>query len=186
MNNQFQITDLLARDQVGYAEHLHEDPLLPPRQSKLMLSVNALKVCLASFCCAAAVASALAQTNGQFPVSTNVIGPTPTPQTSLSSRRKPSSRRRLPRLWCLPAPHQLRFRTVQCLCLCRSCLSPSFRTPKRSPSSSTCPFPHTVLGAAHETRRMAILASNHPAVAYSGADSFSYPHPRAISSIEVT
>jgi hypothetical protein len=57
MNNQFQITDLLARDQVGYAEHLHEDPLLPPRQSKLMLSVNALKVCLASVCCAAADAN---------------------------------------------------------------------------------------------------------------------------------
>jgi hypothetical protein len=79
VNNLFQI---LARDEVGWAEHLREDPLLLPRQAKLMLSVNALKVCLASVCCAATVASALAQTNGQFPVSTNAIEPTPTPQTS--------------------------------------------------------------------------------------------------------
>ena len=75
MNNLFQI---LARDEVGWAEHLREDPLLLPRQAKLMLSVNALKVYLASACCAATVASALAQTNGQFSVSTNAIEPTPT------------------------------------------------------------------------------------------------------------
>jgi hypothetical protein len=82
MNNLFQITDLPARDEVGSAEHLRERPLLLPQQSKLMLAVNTLKVCLASFCYAATVASAFAQTNGQFPVPTNVIEPTPTPQTS--------------------------------------------------------------------------------------------------------
>ena len=47
-----------------------------------MLALNALKVGLASFCCAATVVSALAQTNSQFPVPTNAIEPTPTPQTS--------------------------------------------------------------------------------------------------------
>jgi hypothetical protein len=82
MNNQFQITDVLARDEAAALKHLHEDPLLLPWQLKLMLSLKALKVCLATFCCAATIGSALAQTNGQFPVSTNVIEPTPTPQTS--------------------------------------------------------------------------------------------------------
>ena len=43
-----------------------------------------------------------------------------------------------------------------------------------------------VLRAAHETRRMDILASNPPAVANSVAGPFTYPRPYAISSIEVT
>jgi hypothetical protein len=68
--------------EVDWAERLQEHPFILPQQSKLMLAVNALKVCLVSFCCAATFAVALAQTNSQFPASTNVIEPTPTPQTS--------------------------------------------------------------------------------------------------------
>ena len=85
MNNLFQI---LARDEVGWAEHLREDPLLLPRQAKLMLSVNALKVYLASACCAATVASALAQTNSQFPVSTNGLNRRRLRKRPRSSHRK--------------------------------------------------------------------------------------------------
>ena len=47
-----------------------------------MLRVNTLKACLVSIGCVAAVFSALAQTNSQFPASTNAPEPTPTPQTS--------------------------------------------------------------------------------------------------------
>jgi outer membrane protein TolC len=47
-----------------------------------MLRVNTLKACLVSFCCIAAAFFALAQTNNQYPVSTNAPEPTPTPPTS--------------------------------------------------------------------------------------------------------
>ena len=47
-----------------------------------MLRVNTLKACLVSLGGVVALFSALAQTNSQFPVSTNAPGPTPTPQTS--------------------------------------------------------------------------------------------------------
>ena len=47
-----------------------------------MLRVNTLKACLISFGGVVALFSALAQTNSQFPVSTNAPEPTPTPQTS--------------------------------------------------------------------------------------------------------
>ena len=86
VNNLFQI---LAPDEVGWAEHLREDPLLLPRQAKLMLSVRTLKVYLAlCFVAPATVASALAQTNGQFSVSTNAhrtdaaSGDVPAPHTT--------------------------------------------------------------------------------------------------------
>ena len=44
--------------------------------------MNTHKARLLSFCGVIAVVSALAQPNGQFPVSTNVPEPTPTPETS--------------------------------------------------------------------------------------------------------
>jgi hypothetical protein len=44
--------------------------------------MNTLKASLLSLCGVIAVASALAQPNGQFPVSTNVPEPTPAPQPS--------------------------------------------------------------------------------------------------------
>ena len=47
-----------------------------------MLRVNTLKACLVSFGGLVAIFSALAQTNSQFPVSTNSPQPTPTPKTS--------------------------------------------------------------------------------------------------------
>ena len=47
-----------------------------------MLRVNTLKACLVSIGCGAAVFSALAQTNSQYPASTNAPEPTPTPKTS--------------------------------------------------------------------------------------------------------
>jgi hypothetical protein len=50
--------------------------------ASLMLSADAIKVSLAAFCCAATVASALAQTGGQSPASTSLLEPTPTPQSS--------------------------------------------------------------------------------------------------------
>jgi hypothetical protein len=44
--------------------------------------LKALQVCVASICCAATVAQALAQTTPESAVSTNVLEPTPAPQSS--------------------------------------------------------------------------------------------------------
>lgn len=65
------IIDLLGREESGGT--------LLPRQSRLML--NALQVCVASVCCVATGAQALAQTRGESSVS-NVLEPKPAPQTS--------------------------------------------------------------------------------------------------------
>jgi hypothetical protein len=66
------INDLLGREE-------SDGPLLP-RQSRLML--NALQVCVAGVCCVATVAQARAQTTRESAVSTNVLEPTPAPETS--------------------------------------------------------------------------------------------------------
>jgi hypothetical protein len=66
------IIDLLGREESGGT--------LLRRLSRLML--NVLQVCVASVCCVATVAQALAQTRGESAVSTNVLEPTPAPQTS--------------------------------------------------------------------------------------------------------
>ena len=152
MNNLFQITDLLAR---------------------------ALKVCLATFCCAATVASALAQTNGQFPVSTNVIEPTPTPQTSplLVPETLFPSPTPAPLVSPTPAPTPL-----------PECYNASTLTSDANSGASgrqnafrgaqlTHSRAQPVLVAAHQTPRMVILASNRSVVAESGPDPLSYAHP---------
>jgi hypothetical protein len=66
------INDLLGREE--------SDGTLLPWRSRLML--NALQVCVASVCCVASVEQARAQTTGESAVSTNILEPTPAPQTS--------------------------------------------------------------------------------------------------------
>jgi hypothetical protein len=72
MKSALRIIDLPGRKNRGRA--------LLSRQSRLML--EALQVCVASVCCVATVAQAFAQTRGESAVSTNVLEPTPAPQTS--------------------------------------------------------------------------------------------------------
>ena len=52
------------------------------RRDLSLNSILMVRVCLAFFCCGVTVASALAQTNSQFPVPTNVPEAASTPQTS--------------------------------------------------------------------------------------------------------
>ena len=110
--------------------------------SKPHAPVNTLKASLLSFCGVIAVVSALAQPNSQFPVSTNVPEPTPTPQTSPLLTPETVSSPPTPAPMLSPiVPVRRRSRMAQCPCLCRRCLRPSFEDAKTLSEQLNVPIP---------------------------------------------
>ena len=158
------------------------------RRDLSLNSILMVRVCLAIFCCGVTVASALAQTNSQFPVSTNLR------ETGVDPTNVPAHHTRKPLLdySALAFSHAISQADPASGWHNASAFtgdahaSPSGRQHALRGAQPTHTRSQSVLGAADETRRMAILPSNRPAVANSGADPFSCPHPHPISSIELT
>ena len=130
-----------------------------------------VRVCLAIFCCGVTVASALAQTNSQFPVSTNLR------ETGVDPTNVPAHPTRKPLL----DSSALAFSHADPNAISQpdrasgwhnasaftgdAHASPSGRQHALRGAQPTHTRSQSVLGAADETRRMAILASNQPAIA---------------------
>jgi hypothetical protein len=150
--------------------------------------VNTLKATLLSCCGVIAVGSALAQPNSQFPVSTNVPEPTPTPQTSplLTPETVPSPPSPAPIFSPSPSPTPLPDGTMPLplpamptpVLRDAETLSEELNRPIPAPSQFSEPL---MKSGEWEFSPAIVLPSPTPAPAFSPT-----PTNHAISSIEVT